>query len=153
MSWTPALRIARRGVRRNLGRSILIAALIAIPVAGATLVDVLARTLSAPAREAERTLGAADAELGSQAGPIVKHQRGEQSPDFKALLPRGTRIVPAPSMTPILLGKDGNTLQLTDPDAPPISGGVAGHIWIMGHQTAVLVRADPDEPMHRQAAQ
>ena len=59
----PALRIARRGVKRNLGRSILIAALIAIPVAGATLVDVLARTLSAPERQAERTLGAADARV------------------------------------------------------------------------------------------
>jgi len=44
-AWFPALRIARRGVRRNLGRSILIAALIAIPVAGASLIDVLARTL------------------------------------------------------------------------------------------------------------
>jgi putative ABC transport system permease protein len=153
LGWTPALRIARRGVKRNLGRSILIASLIAIPVAGATLVDVLARTLSAPAREAERTLGAADAQLGKQSGPTVKHQRGEQRLDFKALLPQGTRIVPAPSMSPILLGKDGNTLQLTDPDLLSISGGGAGHVMIMGHRTAVLVRANPNEPMHRQAVE
>ena len=34
-------------VMRNLGRSLLIAVLVAVPVAGATIVDVLARTLSA----------------------------------------------------------------------------------------------------------
>src|SRR4051794_26956245 len=104
MSWTPALRIARRGVSRNLGRSILIAALIAIPVAGAALVDVLARTLSAPARQAERTLGAADAQVGG--GLKLRAVNGKQA-DFRPFLPKRTRIVPAPSSKPVVVGRDG----------------------------------------------
>jgi hypothetical protein len=106
MSWTPALRVARRGVRRNLGRSVLIAALIAIPVAGATLVDVLVRTLSAPARTAERTLGAADAGIGISSGPGAQRAQAV-APAFASLLPKGTRIVPAPVSKPIVLGRDG----------------------------------------------
>ena len=62
--WTPALRIARRGVKRNLGRSILIAALIAIPVAGATLSTSSPARCPRPTRQAERTLGSADAQIG-----------------------------------------------------------------------------------------
>src|SRR5689334_1693204 len=105
-AWAPALRIARRGLRRNLGRSILIAALIAIPVAGATMVDVLARTLSAPEREAERILGAADAQIGSFVGPVVKVSKGADrasAGDYRQWLPKGTRIVPAPMSKPIML--------------------------------------------------
>ncbi len=152
--WTPALRIARRGVRRNLGRSILIAALIAIPVGGAALVDVLSRTLAAPARQAERNLGAADAELGAAMGKIVRTPKatGTAAPvEFASLLPTGTRIVPSPVSTPIVIGREGATVSLSDPGAPALPGA-SGHVFIRGQASAVLVSADPTEPMHRQAA-
>ena len=61
--WRPALRIARRTVRRNLGRSLLVAVLVAVPVAGATMVDVVARSLGDGDRSASRIMGAADAVL------------------------------------------------------------------------------------------
>jgi putative ABC transport system permease protein len=153
-AWRPALRIARRGVKRNLGRSILIAALIAIPVAGASLVDVLARTLSDHARQAELNLGAADAQIG---GGMFKLRRSpapgtaSHDADFKQYLPKGTRIVPAPTSKPIVLARDGNTITLTDPDAPPLPGA-AGRVEIFGQSSVTLVSADPREPMHRQAS-
>src|SRR4051812_29717163 len=153
MNWTPALRIARRGVRRNLGRSILIAALIAIPVAGATLVDVLARTLSAPARTAERQLGAADAQIGGKPGPRIKVSASaakSSADDFARWLPKGTRIVPAPVMKPVILAADNGKVTLTDTDAPWLPGAF-GHVMIRGQTTVVLVSAAPREPMHRQA--
>jgi putative ABC transport system permease protein len=152
-AWGPALRIARRGVRRNLGRSILIAALIAIPVAGASLVDVLARTLSDRARQAERSLGAADAQIG---GGMFKLQRSPapgttDAGDFKRYLPKGTRIVAAPTSRPIVIARDGRTLALTDPGGPSLPGA-AGRVSIFGQSSATLVAADAREPMHRQAA-
>ena len=68
-----ALRIARRGIRRNLGRSLLIAVLVGVPVAGATMVDVLARTLSAPERDAQRAMGSADAQVTVTAARLPAH--------------------------------------------------------------------------------
>lgn len=59
--WLPALRIARRQVRRNLGRSLLIAVLVGLPVAGATIADVLYRSVGSPEREAYSRMGDADA--------------------------------------------------------------------------------------------
>lgn len=61
--WRPALRIARRQIRRNVSRSLLIATLVGLPVAGATLVDVLYRTTESPDRTADRLMGDADAIL------------------------------------------------------------------------------------------
>ena len=60
--WRPALRIARRSIRRNLGRSLLVAVLVGLPVAAATMVDVVARTLYSPERDATVALGIADAQ-------------------------------------------------------------------------------------------
>lgn len=61
--WGAPLRIARRTVRRSLGRSLLVAVLVGLPVAGATLVDILVRTFTDPAREASRSIGSADASV------------------------------------------------------------------------------------------
>ena len=58
--WRPALRIARRTVMRSRARSLLIAILVGLPVAGATYADVLARTYSSHERDAQRTVGSAD---------------------------------------------------------------------------------------------
>ena len=68
--WGPALRIGRRTVRRSLGRSLLVAVLVGLPVAGATFVDILARTFSDPAREAARAIGSADASV-----TVTRHAR------------------------------------------------------------------------------
>ena len=61
--WGTPLRIARRTVRRNLGRSLLIAVLVGLPVAGATFVDVLIRSFDNNERTAYQQMGPADAEL------------------------------------------------------------------------------------------
>ena len=113
-----ALRIARRGIRRNLGRSLLIAVLVGVPVAGATMVDVLARTLSAPEREAQRHVGAADAQVMVAAqrtlpgfrptafvdlGHDAEPERDARKVDVAALLPAGARVVPAPFEVPLRL--------------------------------------------------
>ena len=114
----------------------------------------LARTLAAPARQAERKLGAADAQLGASAGKIMRTPKatGKAAPlDFASLLPKGTRIVPSPTSKPIVIGRDGDTVTLSDPDAPSLPGA-SGHVLIRGQSSAVLVSADPNEPMHRQAA-
>ena len=62
--WRPALRIARRTARRAPGRTVLVAALVAAPVLGATFLSTAARTAElSPAEKATRALGAADARL------------------------------------------------------------------------------------------
>jgi putative ABC transport system permease protein len=106
------LRIARRVVRRNLGRSLLVASLVAVPVAGATLVDGLFRTFQAPEREAYEAMGNADAlidvtrftSLGDDYFPSIWgnswsgawEQRDPATVDLAAALPGGTELVPAP---------------------------------------------------------
>lgn len=115
--WRPALRIARRTVRRNLGRSLLVASLVALPVAGATMVDGIVRTTTSPERDTYQAIGTADAlvvvtaseslvdyasgssaidlMLGTgaqEAGPI---DRDPDDVELAALLPPGSEYVPA----------------------------------------------------------
>ena len=115
--WRPALLIARRSVRRTLGRSLLIAALVALPVAGATMVAVVVRTLSAPERDAQRAMGSADARLvvtgmkrlsgwtpaPASGVPVDGRQRDPGSVDVAALLPLGTRVIAEPHSGPVTL--------------------------------------------------
>ncbi|MDX2972490.1 ABC transporter permease [Kribbella solani] len=63
-NWGPPLRIARRTMRRSLGRTLLVAALIGLPVLAATWIGVVMKTAD-PQGEAfaTRTIGAADARL------------------------------------------------------------------------------------------
>ena len=144
-AWRPALRIARRNVRRNLGRSALIAALVAVPVAGATLADVLARTLSAPERERQRIMGSADAIVEVTSSPRLVsagpspfdyqpaaggQARDPASVDVAALLPDGTRLVPKPQWRELRLDRGGGRTART-----------------------MLVVADPREPLHRHEVQ
>ncbi|HWM56682.1 MAG TPA: FtsX-like permease family protein [Pseudonocardia sp.] len=103
--WRPALRIARRSMRRHLGRSILIASLIAVPIAGATVMDGLARTMSGPEADAYQHMGVADGmatitdqkslpdwQPGSQEC-CGEPQRDPASVDLAELLPAGSRFV------------------------------------------------------------
>lgn len=59
--WRLAGRIAHRDVRRNRGRSLLIVAMLALPVVGLVAADVVIRTSNlTPAEQATRLLGTAD---------------------------------------------------------------------------------------------
>lgn len=114
----PALRLARRDVRRAPGRSLLILLMVALPVSGAAFIDVVLRT--ADVRGAERIpleLGrTADARVSPQpmgslivqrpedpygSPPSVTTRVGEPPPpieelpptDPRPLLPAGTRVI------------------------------------------------------------
>jgi putative ABC transport system permease protein len=52
--WRPALRIAWREARRHRGRTVLVAALVALPVLVGAFIDVAMRTGNLPAAESVR---------------------------------------------------------------------------------------------------
>jgi len=80
--WVPALRIARRDARRARGRSILIMAMVAIPVFGATSIDLVARSLQLdPSESAVREVGHADAQLTYQGVSVEQANFFAGSPD------------------------------------------------------------------------
>ncbi|MFB6725106.1 FtsX-like permease family protein [Kribbella sp. NPDC056345] len=117
-TWGPPLRIARRTTRRHLGRTLLVAALIGLPVFAATLLGVSGRTAN-PTGEtlAGVTIGQADARLTvtpygklqtvdegpnlyGLPGPPEGHEKPVRDPatfDPRPLLPAGSTAVRAPS--------------------------------------------------------
>jgi putative ABC transport system permease protein len=101
--WGPALRIARRDARRSRGRSLLIIAMVALPVFGATTIDLLSRSMQLdPSESAARTVGHADAQLTWQGTPVqqanfsgwkgIDNPIRQQTP-LVDLLPAGSRVV------------------------------------------------------------
>jgi len=108
-----AARIARRDARRAPGRSILVMAMIALPVFALSTADVLGRTAQlSPTEEVAKQMGAADAVLTWADGPIVQSPDGKEygianpgaepkefnppeptTSDVARLLPAGTHIV------------------------------------------------------------
>jgi len=108
-----ALRVARREVRRSKGRSLLVLALIGLPVFGAagTAVCYDMFTLT-PQERLERRIGAADAELRWEydqpivqrdligewyelTGPDQGREVSDRSPsEVEAVLPAGSRVLP-----------------------------------------------------------
>lgn len=142
-AWTALLRMARRQVRRNRLRSVLIVALIALPVASVTLADVLIRSTPLDARQrAEKLLGNADARLrffhdepiiqspdGLQAGvnlpgfafqtvgPGVPPRSRPTTAQLRSWLPRSSLIQPERSAPAVLKTRAGaTTVQLTGLD-------------------------------------
>ncbi|GAB3940506.1 hypothetical protein GCM10029976_058310 [Kribbella albertanoniae] len=117
-TWGPPLRIARRTTRRHLGRTLLVAALIGLPVFAATLLGVSGRTGN-PTGEAlaQVSIGQADARLTvtpygklqtvdegpslfGMPGPAENHEKPVRDPaafDPRPLLPAGSTAVRAPS--------------------------------------------------------
>jgi len=79
--WRAALRVARRSVRRHLGRSLLVIALIAVPVAGATVTDGLVRTMSDWEVDLDRAMGTADARIYCRVGRRARCQWSGPFPD------------------------------------------------------------------------
>ncbi|MGH3881602.1 MAG: FtsX-like permease family protein [Actinophytocola sp.] len=104
--WRCAFRIARRSMRRNLKRSILISSLIAVPIAGATVMDGLLQTVTGGEHAAYQMMGTADAtaEVTGQEslpdwapGDYESAEAGDRDPrsvDLAGLLPPGSRVVP-----------------------------------------------------------
>lgn len=102
------LRIARRDARRARGRSLLVVAMIALPVLGVTAADIVARTYElSPEQLASRELGRADARF-SDSGQLVIQQTSaygysgdsgasQRDPgsevDLAAALPAGSRFL------------------------------------------------------------
>lgn len=80
-----ALRLARRSVRRHLWRSLLVIALIALPVAGATVADGLVRSVTDRDIDVARDVGNADA-------IVTLYDRKRF--DIATVLPPGARAVP-----------------------------------------------------------
>lgn len=112
--WRPALRIARRTARRSPGRTVLIAALIGVPVAAAVFLAILLRTTNPTGeRLANIEMGTADAtilvteyssvrlegqvweaELGWRPPPGRSQERPTDDVDVPSLLPAGTTVTP-----------------------------------------------------------
>ncbi len=116
-TWGPPLRIARRTTRRHLGRTLLVAALIGLPVFAATLLGVSGRTGNPTGEALARvTIGQADARLTvtpygklqkvdegpslfGMPGPAENHEKPVRDPaafDPRPLLPAGSTAVRAP---------------------------------------------------------
>jgi putative ABC transport system permease protein len=93
-AWRPGLRIARREAWRSKGRSLLVIALIGLPVLVLGLADICYRTWQLdPHEKLGRTLGAADAEVRWGGGGPV-----QQSPTSDtAYLTSGTGAAAAPA--------------------------------------------------------
>jgi putative ABC transport system permease protein len=113
--WRPALRIARREARRAKGRSLLVVAMIMLPVAALSFAAVYSDTFTlTPDERADRLMGTAQAVLARPSdGPV--HQNPTDLESFGtpaaappaagpappptaegllALLPPGTRVIP-----------------------------------------------------------
>ncbi|WP_157987519.1 FtsX-like permease family protein [Jiangella endophytica] len=151
--WRPALRIARRQVRRNLGRSLLIAVLVGIPVAGATIADVLYRSTESPERTAYERMGDADAIIevtpyddlpmpDSGLLPLVElmyigmsERAAERDPaavDLATLLPPGTVLEPERHLHAVRLRLGDAVLRFVTLDVGSQGGPLTDHEFRLG---------------------
>ncbi len=131
--WRLPLRIAWRTARRYPGRTVLVGALVGVPVFAATFVDTLARTASTrPATNASHDFGTADGVVvvtdrvryepyGSADGTLPA-QRDPATVKLPALLPAGTRLVDHPGRRSVRFAHgdrtvlaDGAELHTDDP--------------------------------------
>ncbi|HEY3561090.1 MAG TPA: FtsX-like permease family protein [Kribbella sp.] len=111
--WGPPLRIARRTARRSLGRTLLVAALIGLPVLASTWLGIVLKTASPTGETLAATrIGSADARLTvtqydklqvpqgadmlyGDPSPAEGHDKAIRTPstfDPKPLLPAGTKL-------------------------------------------------------------
>jgi putative ABC transport system permease protein len=108
-AWLAALRIARREARRTRGRSLLVIALIGLPILGMTMGAALYKSFElSPDETADRKMGTGDAvvawpstgrvkqeptELYSYATPDAVHKASTTNEEIVAALPKGTRAI------------------------------------------------------------
>ncbi|MFJ7208475.1 FtsX-like permease family protein [Streptomyces sp. NPDC098789] len=84
-SWIAALRIARRDAWRARGRSVLVLAMLALPIIGVSAADLTLRSAElTTAQNLDRRIGSADAELSAGLGAPLY-----QSPDAESYSPVG----------------------------------------------------------------
>lgn len=126
--WRPALRIARRDALRARGRSALIVAMIALPVAGVGFADVMYRTGETD------TLERLPAELGSVADVKVQTS-GQGGP----VIQRPTDVFAA---TPAFERQGGQETELPEPvpAVDPLTLLPPGSRWVSDQNTGVVVR-------------
>jgi len=112
-SWRTALRIARRSVRRNRGRSALILLMLFLPAYAATVLVVAWANLGTPDRDADFKLGRADLVLSAAPSDLA---------ELSTMLPTGSRTAPhATGRTVVALpGERLNSYEYeaTDPTDP-----------------------------------
>ncbi|WP_411103585.1 FtsX-like permease family protein [Streptomyces sp. cmx-4-9] len=107
-SWIAAIRIARRDAWRAKGRSILVLAMIALPIVGVSAADLTMRSAElSTAQHLERRLGAADAEISTPSldGPILQNPAGDRYAPvggYDTYVPgaKGSRVDPAGALPP-----------------------------------------------------
>lgn len=94
-----SLRIARRDARRAAGRSALVVGMIALPILGVGMADVLYRTFQlSPAQSDVRTYGAADGTI-IDAGTATAEQQDSKGGNVGE---SGPRVGPPPPLTTVL---------------------------------------------------
>ncbi len=96
MTWRPTLRIAARDARRAKARSVLIVAMIGLPVLALGYADVMWRTATAnPDEQLARDLGASQAAVSMQAPPDAGLLQGADPRDYRFLTTRdGSGLTP-----------------------------------------------------------
>jgi putative ABC transport system permease protein len=162
--WRTALRVARREARRNKGRSILVVAMIMLPVFGLSFAAVdFALFALTPQEQADRSMGTAQATIRWQYDGSVRQEpdlltpfpdgaqpTGEPPPTVERLLgflPAGTRAVPDRAgalsvRTASGVGSvDARRLDYTDPLAQGILRQVSGRAPAADDEVALTASA------------
>src|SRR6478752_1782498 len=111
MTWRLAVRIARREAWRTRGRSLLVASMIALPVAGASAADTLWHSTQVSAAEqATRTMGQYDALVGtSTGGPLWQSPDGSERTQATDTSPAGAPAAPTTPASLATLLPPGST--------------------------------------------
>ncbi|MEV7090223.1 ABC transporter permease [Streptomyces sp. NPDC093085] len=165
-SWRAALRIARRDAVRHKGRSVLVLAMIALPILGVSALDLTVRSSElSTAQTMDRELGAADARLtagygdaaifqnpaGDNYQPAKGKEEGglpeeDQETDILKALPAGATAVRDDQGTGKFRTEYGSLnanireLKATDPVARGIMTLVKGRFPEKSGETAVTTR-------------
>lgn len=146
VSWRVALRIARRTAVRSRARSLLVLAMIALPVYAGTVIAVVNRTTAAPWQtQARWRLGAADAVLHEKVPDAT--DTPPTAGDFGLVLPAGAHLAPSrrwfsmPVVTPHGTITAGSwAIDLADPLAAGRFRMLAGHAPRAAEEVALSAR-------------
>lgn len=122
-TWRFASRLARREVRRRPGRTLLVAALVAVPVLAMTMAITIARSATdSPQQQFERSSGQADLMLD------VGELTSSQIDDAIAALPTGSRAVRITTANTRLTATEGQVAEWVDfriaPFGDPLLDGI-----------------------------
>jgi len=162
--WSPALRMARRDLRRHPGRTLLVLVLVMLPLAAATCLAVVQHQKQWVGENSARpAMGGADAQVNVTEFARIRnrHEYGGTNPrpasftpahkpvtrpassvDVAALLPRGSRVVPAPELVIVRLAAGGQGQATVTDSADPITIGLvqavtSGHRPTGAHDVVV----------------